>query len=546
MNLFNSKKILSALAVSTLLVGCGGGSSSSASNLERQSDYKSVNKDITITGSNQIFTINKASGNNHIKLHINGSKSIYAIVTSRFDNQAINISSSLNTNTPKEFKQSYKKLNIKQDVLAKKSRIFTPNSVLEFREEVDNLLHRVSDANITTAKPNYRLNNKNERETSASFCVGMDSSHNCTASIDATIKKVVANVNTAHGKKTLVVWLEQGNTQVNQSDINNLANIFLKSGGDNDIYDWDTNIYGSEWGADAQEADANLIPNNNIINILLYNMNNGSLAGYFWPKDNFKSSNIPASNEKIMFYINTQLLRIDAKETYTTLAHEFQHMIHFYQRNVLRGIKDSTWFDELMSETTEDLLATKIGYHGPRNVNPYDGTAGRAGNRGGRFPNFNRYNTSSINTWYNIASDYSKVSSFGTYLIRNYGGASLLNKLMYSDNSDENAIREATGISDFKELVRRWGTAVVLSDKTNAPQKYQYNFGDFKPTEFNGIRYSLGSINFFNYTPNPRFNSSATLENNANLYYKAGYNLHGDVELNINIEKGADITIIAK
>ena len=536
MNLFNKKILLSSTITLLILSGCGGGEgnviSSSNSSL---ANYSSVNRDIAINSSNQVFTIQNASGLNRIKLNISGHRDIYAIVTSHFPLQNISISSNINSRT----------IN-----LDNKSRVIdvnsskTPINVIKFRREVNTILHQISDENITKAKP-LDINRLTRETNSFNFCVNMNSSHNCNASLNASIVKVIPNILTRNGSKNLIIWLEDGNTQVSQSDIDKLANIFLKSGGDNDIYDWVTNIYGAEWANDAQEADVNLIPNSNSINILLYNMNSSQLAGYFWAKDNFKKSKIPASNEKIMFYINTQLLRVNPKETYTTLGHEFQHMIHFYQRNVLKGIEDSTWYDELMSESTEDLIATKIGYKGPRNVSPYDGSAGSYGNRGGRFPNFNRYNTDSITSWSNTTKDYSKVSAFGTYLLRNYNGATLLNKLMFSDNSDQSAIVEATG-KNFKDIVRDWGSAVILSDKTNAPNRLKYNFGDFKYTQFNGITYSLGSINFFNYIPNPSYNMVKVLNNNANLYYKVGSNINGNVVVNVNIEKGGDITIISK
>jgi len=285
----------------------------------------------------------------------------------------------------------------------------------------------------------------NRNSTHMKFCV--DTSQYdvniCTQTVNASVVKQVKNIETKYGTKTIKIWLEDNNNDLNSKKIDTLANYFLKDGLNNDIYDWVTNIYNKEWGDDAEDIDDALIKNDNTINILLYNMNTRGLAGFFWPKDNFKKSYVLTSNEKIMFYINTEVYAVNEKEVITTLGHEFQHMIHFYQRNILKDLKDSTWLDELMSETTEDFLATKIGYKGPRNVDPNDGSAGKPGNKGGRYPYFNKKDTRALTNWHNDLSDYGKVSSFGAFLARNYGGAKLFHDMLNSDSQDEDAIVDA-------------------------------------------------------------------------------------------------------
>jgi len=514
-----------------ILIGCGGGSGGTVD--ENSNNFFRQDKSININNSNRVYRVKNAK-NTTLELNIDSKKDLFIVVTSKFNNQNISISSASLDNKNSSLR----------DTNSKDKRVL--NTIL-MRREINEILF----SNISS-QPRMRQINIKKRDissvnnnTKANFCIDMDSNHNCKGYIRASIKKVVKNIQTSEGIKSLVVWLEDGNS-LSQVNIDNLANIFLKSGSSNDIYDWVSNVYGEEWEDRAQEIDSKLITKSDIIDILVYNMENNGLAGYFWGKDNFKKSAVGASNEKIMFYINSELLKKDPKETYTTLAHEFQHMIHFYQRSVIKGIEDSAWYDELMSEATEDLVATKIEYMGPRHVNPYNGTAGRAGNRKGRYPNFNRYNTVALTMWQNTTRDYSKVSAFGTYLLRNYGGASLLHKMMYSNNQDEYALIDATGENNFGTLIANWGSAVILSDIVNPGGKYQYNFGDFKYTSFKNTTYELGSINFFNYTPQPQFKSSANLDANANLYYKIGDNLSGTLNLNINIPKGADITIIAK
>ena len=74
----------------------------------------------------------------------------------------------------------------------------------------------------------------------------------------------------------------------------------------------------------------------------------GGVAGYFYAKDNFKSSYYSGSNQRIMFYLDAVMFAngdgIDGTDwdvsdpspgdIVSTLTHEFQHMIHFYQKQI--------------------------------------------------------------------------------------------------------------------------------------------------------------------------------------------------------------------
>ena len=62
-----------------------------------------------------------------------------------------------------------------------------------------------------------------------------------------------------------------------------------------------------------------------------------------------------------------------------TLAHEFQHMIHFYQKPVVRDADSESWLNEMASEVAEDLIADKMMVSGPRGVAYDDPTAGEPG-----------------------------------------------------------------------------------------------------------------------------------------------------------------------
>jgi len=553
------------IVLSFLIVGCGGNVSNdnysrtytseiinSSDNNDKvdgsSSNYSKTQKVITIDSNNQIDIISNVTSSK-IVLDIASPKDIYLVVTSHFNNQDISIKSS---------NKNYRLTNIEKEFTKDRGHKL-PINVLKFRENVHNLLHKNPTKN-SFHKYKKTIDNTIEGVSKFTFCTDMDNySNECTQEVSATARKVLKNIPTKWGDKNLIIWVADDEYisnnnyfgTINQNMVDSLAEHFLQNSDnshfDDDIYDWVSNIYGQEWGSDANEIDYNLIPNNDTIEILIYNMHTDGLAGYFWPKDNFIKSYVPASNEKIMFYVNSQLYSNNEKETFSTLAHEFQHMIHFYQRTVKLDIQDPIWFDEMMSEATEDLLAVKLKYKGPRNVPYNDGSAGNPGNTGGRYPYFNEYNYFSLTNWYDSIINYYIVSSFGAYLIRNYDGAKLLHKMMYSEYSGKKALLDASGVKDFNSLLNKWGAGVILSDKDNLDSsKPRYNFGDFIVSSYGNIYYKIGSINFFNYIPSPVFKANETLDKDANLYYKVGENLYGKINLNISLPKGGDITIIAK
>ena len=234
--------------------------------------------------------------------------------------------------------------------------------------------------------------------------------------VPATCWAVVPDVAVAGGgTRTLNIWVANdcwdgdpaavGRTlRVTQAMVDALAARFLATGLSNDIYDWVTTMLGAEWGP---TGSAMYIPANDEITILLCDIGNNNPAysgvvGYFWSKDNFTTAYEPSSSTRVMFTIdavmyangdipglaNWQPTDYWPEEIYSTLAHEFQHMIHFYQRGVLRNAEafGDTWINEMASQVVEDLLADKMHVMGPRGVDADvfpDGSAGVPGQQRG-------------------------------------------------------------------------------------------------------------------------------------------------------------------
>ncbi len=341
----------------------------------------------------------------------------------------------------------------------------TPQYVQDFSSQISTFLSKEKSSQPQTKTINIEERNEDIIGTEDSFCVNINQNNgSCTESTTATSKKVISNITTNFGSKTLNIWVSNDSFDsgagcskskcVTQNMVDQLADTFLQTGADNDIYDWVANIYEKEWGGDAEAKHSEFIPEDNEITILLTDIDGdnsptGGVIGFFWSKDNFDKVTVSGSNERIMFYIdavmfaNTDEGDYWQKEIYSTLAHEFQHMINFYQKFILLDTDSDIWINEMLSETTEDLIATKLQHIGPRGVEYTDGSAGSASNTEGRYPLFNVNNRLSLTAWNDQLADYSKVNAFGTYLVRNYGGAKLLHDIMHNTYTDKQAIVDA-------------------------------------------------------------------------------------------------------
>jgi hypothetical protein len=407
---------------------------------------------------------------------------------------------------------------------------------------------------------------------------------------NATCRYVNPAIAVADGStRTLNVWVADncwiaGGTKTHLVDDTMVAALvarYLQSGLGNDIYDWDTSVLGAEWG---DTGHAELIPFNKEITILLSDIeeddsDSGGVVGYFSYVNNFTAvvaANYGyVSNQRIMFvmdavmYANpnnngysisivndgTGWAETDywAEAVFSTLAHEFQHMIQFYQKQVINNVADTDiWINEMCSMVMEDLVADKLGVEGPRGVKTAD--AGSAGNTGGRIPDFNQssYWPLAITNYrfyyeYYPYPSYASSYVFGAWLARNYGGAGLLKAMVQSADTDQDAVVNAAAAfsgrqdEDMGRLLQKWAVAVLLSDLTTTPVGYAYNTGGWMNSTEGGVSYNLGSINIFSYTPTLKvFDKTGSVPSvpftySSNVYYQAAQGLDAPQTWSINI-----------
>ncbi len=379
--------------------------------------------------------------------------------------------------------------------------------------------------------------------------------------------------------------------RVNESMINQLADKFLKTDTTDDIYTLLSNIYGSHWGPHTYTSQFIPAEKKDNITILLYDIDNddgntdGSfVVGFFWAKDNYLNSELKkytglpegGSNELTMFYIDACLFAKgeslwEITDTYpsmviSTLSHELQHMIHFYQKVIKNSLSKSSdvWLDEMCSLMAEDFVASKIAIdNGPRGVSYSDPTAGVPPISEGRLPLYNESNDDSVVEWLSGSSvlrSYSIAYAFGAYLGRNFGGVQLFKRIVQNPYTNHQAITNALnslGYSDtFSTVLQKWGVAVLCSDILTMSEGYSYNKGAwFNSTSDNGITYQIGSINMFNYSTQPFIYQDSGeigypyytyIKKASNRYYQRAANFTGTFKDLIRIDDTVRLTVVVK
>ncbi|MDM5263617.1 hypothetical protein PF327_05340 [Sulfurovum sp. XTW-4] len=546
------------VVVGITLSGCGGGGGSTSTDPVIPPTNIDVN--VTITGDYQVESLGTTNTIN-AKVSLGTlTRDLYLVLS----NSATTSYTPTITHNPKVIVVPQAKTVFSTDVKEKPRILLHPQYVEDFNAQIGTLLSKAEENQFqakTIAVPE-------RMEDIAGTSTGIFYRSSDTSDPTAATARYVSTlpVSTDFGNKTLNIWVSDDSYGVGcakakcvtQDMVNALADTFLKSASDNDIYDWVTNIYGEEWGSNAEEKYSYLIPANDEITILLTDIDDdglpasgeGRVVGFFWAKDNFDKSVVSGSNERVMFYIDSVMFAngnttwsIDdywPKEMVSTLAHEFQHMIHYYQKNILRyaTINDNTdtWINEMLSESTEDIIGTKIGHSVE-----------------GRYPTFNENNTLSLTTWNGILADYSKVNVYGAYLLRNYGGAQVLHDIMHNSFDDQQAVVYAVNQSSnglgktFANLLSEWGIAVMLSDHDNLVDTPEYNIGTLFEDVYGSTIYQMNSINLFNYNPPPIiYTTSGTVKSNGNYYYKIGDNVTGDITVSLELNGQTEATLIAK
>ena len=211
----------------------------------------------------------------------------------------------------------------------------------------------------------------------------------------------------------------------------------------------------------------------NKVNIVIYDIGkdstSGNVLGYFYAKDYFPNETdiqtmtgktygtgeykvLKSSNEGKYFYIDSYFAKTKTNDTLSTLAHEFQHMINWHQKNMRQNLEPSAAFNEMLSMLCEDVMQSKLGL--TADESPI-----------ARLPLFARcyvdcgleYREDS--SYYTILS-YAQNYAFGAWLVRNYGGRALVSR-MSQNNAVDTASIEMASNQKMDVLLKEFALACI-------------------------------------------------------------------------------------
>jgi immune inhibitor A len=238
------------------------------------------------------------------------------------------------------------------------------------------------------------------------------------------------------------MWIEEG-VRVDRDDLVAAAELF-----EDHTYRTDRTFFGSEWTPG--------VDNDPHVSILHARGLGNSVAGYYSSADEFVSPVRDDSNEMEMFYINIENVTVNDDFYNGVLAHEFQHMIHWYNdRN------EETWMNEGFSELAMYL-------------NDYD--------TGGADWIFAMEPDTQLNSWPEgpgaAGANYGAAYLFTSYFLDRFGPEATQALVAHPENSfaSVDAVLEEldTGLT-YKDLFGDWAVANLVDDPSIVDGRYGYS-----------------------------------------------------------------------
>ncbi|MEK7627025.1 MAG: hypothetical protein AAB397_00375 [Patescibacteria group bacterium] len=214
---------------------------------------------------------------------------------------------------------------------------------------------------------------------------------------------------------------------------------------DSEIYLKMKSLFGDEW-TPGIDKDSRII-------VYITDMKS-DVNGYFREVDEYDRLKYPDSNQREMIYINAKYLTGDTISA--ILAHEFQHLINFNQKNRLRVLSEEKWLNEALSEYA-------VTFSGQDKKSDYFKNTVK---------NFLAIPTDALGIWEETSNDRASASLFIHYLAEQYG-EDVIRDIAQSDVIGEEAINYAlkkNGFDkNFSDVFFDWTVALFLNSESPYP-----------------------------------------------------------------------------
>ena len=236
-------------------------------------------------------------------------------------------------------------------------------------------------------------------------------------------------------------------------------------------------------------------------------------GGYFNSLDGYPKTKAPDSNEREIIYINA--VHITSSLINTFVAHEFQHLISFYNKDIKHNKIEETWLNELRSEAASIFLGYNNDFKNSRLK--------------GHLQKFLANPNDNLTSWMNESIDYAAVNIFANYLYDQYKER-LFSTMLSNDKVGIESVNEALGLigakEDFSRAYMNWTVANLVNDVSLGER-----FG-YKNANLNYDNFHIEPTSVFNVSYLGEFNISYSVNDWSSLYYEFGA-ARGDLKFEI-------------
>lgn len=264
----------------------------------------------------------------------------------------------------------------------------------------------------------------------------------------------------AYATPHLYFWIQEG-IKYKNDELEQLCLTF-----ENEIYPTNREFFGSEW-TPGIDGDVHLY--------VIYTKGLGSrVAGYFSSADSLHPLASKYSNAHETFVMNAASMSLSDQFIYTVLAHEFQHMIHWY-----RDRNETSWLNEGFSELAAFLNGYDVGGHDYA---------------------FAQNPDLQLNDWPNDRNKtlphYGASFLFVNYFLERFG----------SDATQQLVANPANGLESVDEVIKQQGAVDPISMKEITADVF---FVDWTLTNYlNDNTVGDGRFSYENYASTPGFKDS--------------------------------------
>lgn len=190
---------------------------------------------------------------------------------------------------------------------------------------------------------------------------------------------------------------------------------------------------------------------------------NGGVYGYYCIADLLKNYSF---NQDAIIYLDSYFLSESPESVYSTMAHEFNHMLNYMNKGLAAELEFSTWYTEMLSALADAMFENYLVENMTEEQSiAYD-----------RIQFFNTWHNLGFSTWRSgsdyypygdVYISYGNVFAFGNFLAKNYGGFGLIKEIATNTYVDEDSIEQAVrkitgkpGIT-FEDILKDFSCAFV-------------------------------------------------------------------------------------